>query len=134
MELRKSRSTRGRARDHEEEDGESMFESVSGNPSSKRDFSLVRPVCVQVMSCPTVSNLEQLSIRLHEVSAVIEPCLLDYIVYPLSHHLKLFRKYRYNHLSLLSCIYLVSRSLYVYKLQHNAMIIDNLASSRLGRE
>jgi len=60
---------------------------------SKRQFDLLRPVTVQVMSNPTVQNLTQLvNIVANILPEKVEACILDYILFPLSHHLKNTRK------------------------------------------
>lgn len=86
MELRRTSSVVAPA------NSKTRYGSSDAESAAKKEFDILRPVTIQVMSSPTINNLSQLINIVEHLPEKVEPCILDYIMYPLSHQLKLSRK------------------------------------------
>ena len=56
--------------------------SVLREADGKRAFDALKPVCVRVMSSPSLDNLGELREKVRGLPVAIHPHLLDYVLLP----------------------------------------------------
>ena len=64
--------------------------SVLKKEDGKRAFNALKPVCVRVMSSPSLESLRELREKVRGLPVAIHPHLLDYVLLPVR---VLFKKY-----------------------------------------